>query len=255
MVRPNPMSGPAYVMALRNALEKDKRPSEYNQPPKGGGPQISLRLDDFLYNHIEAIVSLSGWNRAEVLNALIQRGLFDLYEFSSPATVEKIVQQVVAKLAPPHPPASEPDKIEYRRLNGDVLNSFDYPLEFETSRAACLVVAQRLLGTYWGWVDGKVQPKTKVKPLPDFVCVVDNKGDEICRWSVGDMQAREGTAETDDWNTAPRDGTVINVRFPDGTTTEARWNAQAGQWEAPRRGKWANMRDVHGVREPTVWWR
>lgn len=105
MTRVNPMSGPAYVIALRNALEADKRPSEYNEPPKTGGTQVSIRLDEHVYNHVEAIVEKSDWNRAEVLNALIQRGLFDLYEFSSSDTVGAIVKKVVTKLAPPHPPA------------------------------------------------------------------------------------------------------------------------------------------------------
>jgi hypothetical protein len=102
MTRPNPMSGPAYVMALRNALEKDKRPSQYDYPPRGGGIQISVRLEEFLYNHVNAIVEKSGWNRAEVLTALVQRGLFDLYENSHPDTVDAIVEKVVAKLAPSH---------------------------------------------------------------------------------------------------------------------------------------------------------
>ncbi len=47
----------------------------------------------------------TGWNRAEVLNALIQRGLFDLYEFCKPEVVDALVKDVVAKLAPQHPPA------------------------------------------------------------------------------------------------------------------------------------------------------
>jgi hypothetical protein len=256
MTLPNPMSGPAYVMALRNALERDKRPSDYNQPPKGGGIQISVRLEEFLYNHVDAIVERSGWNRADVLTALVQRGLFDLYEFSHPETVEKIVKKIVGKMPPPHPPASEPDKIQYCLSNGEVWNSFPYPHGFETSRAACLSVAQRLLGTYWRRVNGEVLPMAKVKPLPDFVRVLDNKGEEICRWSVSDLQANDATAEKDEWSTAPQDGTVINVRFPDGkTVTEARWNTQARQWEVPHRGKWSNMRDIHGAREPTVWWR
>ena len=70
-----------------------------------------------------------------------------------------------------------------------MLDSYDYPLGHETSRAGCLAIAKRLLGTYWQQVDGKPQPMTKVRPLPDFVRVVDNKGEEICRWSVGDLQA------------------------------------------------------------------
>jgi hypothetical protein len=103
---PNPMSGPAYVIALRNALEK--RPSEYQEPPRTGGTQISIRLDEFIFNHVEAITAKSGWNRAEVLNALIQRGLFDLYEFCKPDVVETLVQEVMANLAPPQPPIVPP---------------------------------------------------------------------------------------------------------------------------------------------------
>ena len=101
------MSGPAYVIALRNALEK--RPaSEYQTPPRTGGTQVSTRLDESIFNHVEAITSTTGWNRAEVIHALIQRGLFDLYEFCSPEVVEALVKTVVTKLAPPHPPVNKP---------------------------------------------------------------------------------------------------------------------------------------------------
>lgn len=103
--RVNPMAGPAYVIALRNALEDRK--TEYTTPPRTGGTQISTRLDDFVFNHVEAIVEECGWNRAEVLYALIQRGLFDLYEFVSPEIVNKIVHNIVARMAPPQPPARE----------------------------------------------------------------------------------------------------------------------------------------------------
>jgi hypothetical protein len=104
--RPNPMSGPAYVIALRNALES--RTTEYTTPPRTGGTQISTRLDDFVFNHVQAIVEECAWNRAEVLYALIQRGLFDLYEFLSPEIVERIVRRIVAKMAPLQPPTREP---------------------------------------------------------------------------------------------------------------------------------------------------
>ena len=122
MSRPNPMSGPAYVMALRNALEQ--RPaSEYQSPPRTGGTQVSIRLDEFMLNHVEAITAKTEWNRAEVLNALIQRGLFDLYEFCAPEVVEGLVQNVVAKLAPAHPRAIEPFQIESESEADDYLKS------------------------------------------------------------------------------------------------------------------------------------
>ena len=151
---------------------------------------------------------------------------------------------------------SEPDKIEYCLLSGEVLNSFDYPVGYDTSREAGLTVAQHVLGSYWHLVDGNLQPKAKIRPLPDFVRVIDRDGGEICRWSATDLQTNNAGIEMNDWSTAPRDGSLIYVRFPDGeTVTKARWNVGAGQWEAPRRGKWTNMRDAHGARAPVVWWR
>jgi hypothetical protein len=60
-------------------------------------------LDDFALNHVQAIVEKSGWNRAEVLYALVQRGLCDLYEFASPETIDLMVQKLVQKVAPSQP--------------------------------------------------------------------------------------------------------------------------------------------------------
>jgi hypothetical protein len=39
----------------------------------------------------------------QLLYALVQRGLFDLYEFASTDVVERIVHKIVAKLALPQP--------------------------------------------------------------------------------------------------------------------------------------------------------
>ena len=36
--------------------------------------------------------------------------------------------------------------------------------------------------------------------------------------------------DTNDWNTAPKDGSEINFQFPDGTQARAKWNAQTDQW-------------------------
>ena len=58
ILRANPMAGPAYVVALRNALEG--RSNEYTTPPRTGGTQISTRFDEFVLNHIEAIVEECG---------------------------------------------------------------------------------------------------------------------------------------------------------------------------------------------------
>jgi hypothetical protein len=99
------MSGPAYIIALRNALEQRPK-SEYQIPPRTGGTQISIRLEERLLAHIEAITAKTGWNRAEVIHTLVDRALFDLYAFiEKPKVAESLLKDAVAKLAPPHPPA------------------------------------------------------------------------------------------------------------------------------------------------------
>jgi hypothetical protein len=61
--------------------------------------------------------------------------------------------------------------------------------------------------------------------------------------------------ETQGWRTAPKDGTVIRVQFPDGTEADARC-AQRAQWETRRQdGTWVAMQYEHGSSEPCVWWR
>jgi hypothetical protein len=66
----------------------------------------------------------------------------------------------------------------------------------------------------------------------------------------------EAMIETnDDWGAAPKDGSEINVQFPDGSKTRAKWNAQTGQWEVLRHsGEWVSMRYEHGIDDPVVWW-
>ena len=61
--------------------------------------------------------------------------------------------------------------------------------------------------------------------------------------------------ETNDWGTAPKDGSEINVQFSDGPKARARWNAQTGQWEVLRdSGKRVSIRYAHGIHDPDVWW-
>ena len=85
----NPAAGgPAFIVALRNSLEK--RDSEFNTPPRTGGKQQSIRLDDALARHVDVISKLTGWNRTEILATLIQRGLYDLYELTNEDTLSKV---------------------------------------------------------------------------------------------------------------------------------------------------------------------
>ena len=85
----NPAAGgPAFILALRNSLEG--RDSEFKTPPRTGGKQQSIRLDDALAQHVDVISKLTGWNRTEILATLIQRGLYDLYELTNEDALSKV---------------------------------------------------------------------------------------------------------------------------------------------------------------------
>jgi len=70
------MHDPSYVKILANKIN--------NQPtidlkPVTGGKQFSVRIDHLSTRYIEAICVESGWTKSDVVAALIQRGLFDLF--------------------------------------------------------------------------------------------------------------------------------------------------------------------------------
>lgn len=95
----NPMAGPSYITALRNAVEQNR--AAYCTPPRTGGKQMSVRLDDFLLNHVEAVAELASWNRSEVLYAIAHYGLFALYE-GAPQIAEKAVASIMEKFKAQH---------------------------------------------------------------------------------------------------------------------------------------------------------
>jgi hypothetical protein len=96
----NPFSGPAYVVTLKNALENN---GGNTSRPRTGGEQISLRLESHTINHINVIAEHAGWNRSEVLTAVIERGLFDLYGALDPNTTQELIRKVTeATLPMPH---------------------------------------------------------------------------------------------------------------------------------------------------------
>ena len=62
---------------------------------------MSVRLDDFLLNHIEALSELSNWNRSEVLYAVAHQGLLALYTVS-PSSAEAAVAKIMEKFKAQH---------------------------------------------------------------------------------------------------------------------------------------------------------
>jgi hypothetical protein len=102
----NPMSGgPDYAAVLRNALES--KPGTYMAPPSSGGEQVSIRLPEHTAAIIAAITARCQrpeWNRSQVLNALIDRGLFDLFNLLSDKAAKDIMSDIESKKAPPFDP-------------------------------------------------------------------------------------------------------------------------------------------------------
>jgi hypothetical protein len=97
--------GPDYVAVLRNALEN--APGAYAHPPSSGGDQISIRFPDSTAAIIEAIAAhcrQPDWNRNQVINALVDRGLFDLFCVLGDATMEEIMKAVASRIAPTFQP-------------------------------------------------------------------------------------------------------------------------------------------------------
>jgi len=96
----NPFAGPAHHVALANALERERRPEAYTQPPVTGGAQISVRLSETLLVHLDMIGRKSGWTRVQVLTAMIERGLFDLYQILSDEVGHEIIDSMMSQLVP-----------------------------------------------------------------------------------------------------------------------------------------------------------
>ena len=113
------------------------------------------------------------------------------------------------------------------------------------------------LGTLRDWEQGRSAPD---QPARAYLTVIAHDPEGV-RWAFQTQRMdfsgvdQEIMTHTEEWEFAPKNGSVINAQFPDGkTVTKTKWNALTQQWEVPRRGKWSNMRDVHGAREPVVWW-
>jgi hypothetical protein len=98
----NPFAGgPDFVAAMRNAL--DGIPNTYVRPPPSGGEQISIRFPESrmaLVKALEQHCQQAGWNRSQIINALFERGLFELFNLLRDNTVETIMNDVVAETAP-----------------------------------------------------------------------------------------------------------------------------------------------------------
>jgi hypothetical protein len=95
----NPIAGgPNFIEVLRNALEKV--PNAYTKPPPTGGTQISVRFGDDRLAILDGIEKHSGWNRSQIINALVDRGLYELFSRVSDQVVEVIMASAADRVVP-----------------------------------------------------------------------------------------------------------------------------------------------------------
>jgi hypothetical protein len=98
MASSNPFSGgPDFVEILRNALEPVNI-STYIRPPFTGGSQVSMRLPPDRVALLDRLCERSGWNRNQVIDALIDKGLIELFGALSETTADEIMSEHAAKL-------------------------------------------------------------------------------------------------------------------------------------------------------------
>lgn len=105
MASQNPIAGgPDFVVVLRNALEKT--PGTYSSPPPTGGTQISVRFADDRLGILDAVCEQSGWNRNQLINAFVDRGLFELFHYLSNEAVEGIIERAAERVIPTYNPSA-----------------------------------------------------------------------------------------------------------------------------------------------------
>jgi hypothetical protein len=98
MASANPLAGgPDFVEILRNALEP-VRHSTYIRPPFTGGNQVSVRLAQDRVALLDRLSERSGWNRNQIIDALIDKGLFVLFGALSDSTADEIMNEHAGKL-------------------------------------------------------------------------------------------------------------------------------------------------------------
>ena len=86
----NPMvGGPDFIQILVNAVERI--PQSYTRPPPTGGKGISFRMREGPAAILDELTRRSGWNRNQVLDALIERGLRDVFNTLSDQAAKDVM--------------------------------------------------------------------------------------------------------------------------------------------------------------------
>lgn len=87
------VGGPAFVELLAQAL--DRRAQVSTRPPSTGGTQVSLRFAQDRLGLLDKLATRSGWNRNQIVEALVDTGLVQLFDRLSEATANAIIDELV----------------------------------------------------------------------------------------------------------------------------------------------------------------
>ncbi len=94
MAKNNPMvGGPDFIELLKNALEG--RVAGFARPPATGGTQVSLRFREDRLMLLDILAEHSNWNRTQVIDALIDKGLHVLFEQLTTSAAEEVMESHV----------------------------------------------------------------------------------------------------------------------------------------------------------------
>jgi hypothetical protein len=93
MARNNPFAGVSFGTMLAKAIEGSATIS--TQPPSSGGTQVSLRFNEDRLALLDTLSARTGWNRNQIVSALVDSGLFSVFEQLRNATVEDVMTAFV----------------------------------------------------------------------------------------------------------------------------------------------------------------
>lgn len=97
MAKHNPfLGGPDYVVILKNALEQQRK-GLYARPPSTGGTQFSIRLRPGRLAVLNQIGDQAGWNRNQVIDALLEVGLVALFNTLGDKAADGVMTAAVSK--------------------------------------------------------------------------------------------------------------------------------------------------------------
>lgn len=96
MAKENPfVGGPDYVKALCAVLQGSN--AFRVAPPSASGSQLSIRMLDDRLELLKVLGEKSGWNRNQLLIALLDKGLWFLFAELNDETAGKIIKERISK--------------------------------------------------------------------------------------------------------------------------------------------------------------